>query len=173
MILRAQDGMNYTWILGSVTFAATVMIGALAGQLLPSDMGKARKVLFLLASDFICLCLGWAWGLIFPIIKYIWTSSMVLYAGRWSLLLLAAFYLVVDVLRLRPLAFPCEVIGTNAIAAYMAVQLYNSKYFSDKFVQGLAPYTGDWQDFIRAAAGVAVLWLILLCLHRKRIFIKI
>jgi predicted acyltransferase len=168
-----QDGTSYAWILSSMTFAATVMIGALAGQLLRSNLGKARKVLFLLACGFVCLWLGWAWGFIFPIIKHIWTSSMVLYAGGWSLLLLGVFYLVIDVMRLRPLAFPFAVIGTNAIAAYMAVQLYDFKYFSDRFVNGLAPYTGDWQDFIRATGGVLVLWLILLYLHRKKIFIKI
>ncbi len=168
-----QDGTHYTWILSSMTFVATVMIGALAGRLLQSDLGKVRKVLFLTAAGVICLGLGWAWGRVFPIIKHIWTSSMVLYAGGWSLLLLAAFYLVIDVLRLRPLAFPFAVIGVNAIAAYMAVQLYDFKYFSDRFVQGLTPYTGDWQDFIRAAGGVLVLWLILLFLYRRKIVIKI
>jgi predicted acyltransferase len=168
-----QDGTTYTWILSSMTFAATVMIGALAGQLLQANLGKARKALFLLASGVLCVWLGWAWGLVFPIIKHLWTSSMVLYAAGWSLLLLGVFYLVIDVLRLRPLAFPFAVVGTNAIAAYMAAQLYDFKYFSDRFIRGLAPYTGDWQDFIRAAGGVLVLWLILLYLHRKRIFIKI
>lgn len=168
-----QDGTTYTWILSSLTFTATVMIGALAGQLLRSDLGKLKKVLALAAAGGGCLLAGWAWGLVFPIIKHIWTSSMVLYAGGWSLLLLAVFYLLFDVLRLRPLAFPFAVIGTNAIAAYMAVQLYDFKYFSDRFIRGLAPYTGDWHDFIRAAGGVLVLWLIALFLYRKKIYIKI
>ncbi len=168
-----QDGTTYTWILSSMTFATTVMIGALAGQWLRGDANKIKKTLVLAAGGAVCLLAGWAWGLIFPIIKHMWTSSMVLYAGGWSLLLLTLFYLLFDVLSLRPLAFPFAVIGANAIAAYMAVQLYDFKYFSDPFLRGLAPYVGDWHDFIRAAGGVLVLWLILLLLYRKKIYIKI
>jgi predicted acyltransferase len=117
-----QDGTTYTWILSSMTFATTVMIGTFAGRLLQSDLGKTRKILFLLASGLVCVYLGWAWGLILPIIKHLWTSSMVLYAAGWSLLLLAAFYLIIDGLRLRFLGFFFTVIGMNAIAAYMVTR---------------------------------------------------
>lgn len=172
---RFQDGTNppYTWILSGMTFAATVMIGAFAGQLLRSNLGKARKVLFLLAGGILCIYVGWAWGLVFPIIKHMWTSSMVLYAGGWSLLLLALFYLVIDVLRLRFLAFFFVVIGMNAIAVYMAVHVFDFRQLGDIFVGGLAKWTGAWHDFVRAVAGFAILWLILLYMYCKRTFIKI
>ena len=172
---RFQDGTNppYTWILSGMTFAATVMIGAFAGQLLRSNLGKARKVLFLLAAGVVCVYLGWAWGFAFPIIKHIWTSSMVLYAGGWSLLLLGLFYLVIDVLRLRFLAFFFVVIGMNAIAVYMAVHMFDFRQLGDIFVGGLAKWTGDWHDFIRATSGFTILWLILYYMYRKRTFIKI
>jgi predicted acyltransferase len=168
-----QDGTTYTWILSSMTFAATVMLGALAGQLLRSDLGKARKVLFLLAAGIACIYLGWAWGQVFPIIKHIWTSSMVLYAGGWSLVLLALFYLVIDVLRLRFLGIFFIVVGMNAIAAYMVTHAVDFAGIADFFLQGLARWTGPWQHLLRAAGGVAVLWLILFYMYRKRTFIKI
>ena len=41
--------------------------------------------------------IGWLWGIQFPVIKKIWTSSYVLVAGGYSAMLLGAFYLVVDV----------------------------------------------------------------------------
>jgi len=172
---RFQDGTNppYTWILSSMTFAATVMIGAFAGQLLRSNLGKARKVLFLLAAGIICIYLGWAWGFLLPIIKHLWTSSMVLYAAGWSLLLLAVFYLVIDVLRLRFLAFFFVVIGVNAIAVYMATHVFDFRHFGDIFVGGLAKWTGNWHDFLRAVGGFAVLWLILFYMYRKKTFVKI
>jgi predicted acyltransferase len=170
-----QDGTNppYTWILSSMTFATTVMIGAFAGQLLRSNLGKARKVLFLLAGGIVCVYLGWAWGLTFPIIKHLWTSSMVLYAAGWSLLLLAVFYLVIDVLRLRFLAFFFVVIGMNAIAVYMAAHVFDFRHLGDIFVGNTAKWTGNWHDFIRATAAFAILWLILFYMYRKRTFIKI
>jgi predicted acyltransferase len=172
---RFQDGTDppYTWILSSMTFAATVMIGAFAGQLLRSNLGRARKILFLLAGGIVCIYLGWAWGFLLPIIKHLWTSSMVLYAAGWSLLLLALFYLAIDVLHLRFLAFFFVVIGLNAIAVYMAVHVFDFRQLADIFVGGLAKWTGVWHDFLRAVASVALLWLILFYMYRKKTFIKI
>ncbi len=170
---RFQDGTTYTWILSSLTFAATVMIGTFAGRLLRSDLGPARKVLFLLASGIACAGAGWAWWYIFPVIKHLWTSSMVLWAGGWSLILLAVFYLVIDVFRLRPVGFLFTVIGMNAIAAYMVTRVFDFRGLGDILVSGLGKWTGDWHDLLRAVVGMAILWLILAYLYRKRTFIKI
>jgi predicted acyltransferase len=168
-----QDGTPYTWILSSMTFAATVMMGAFAGQLLRSRKGDRNKVLILAGAGLACVLAGWAWGQVFPIIKHIWTSSMVVFAGGWSLLLLAIFYLVIDVLGLRRLGLAFAVIGANAIFTYMAVHLFDFKSLSDPFVGGLAQWTGNWQDLVQTLAGVTVMWLILLFMYRRRIFIKI
>lgn len=168
-----QDGTTYTWILSGMTFATTVMMGAFAGQLLRSGRTQWQKVVVLLCSGLACVLIGWAWGFVFPIIKHIWTSSMVLFAGGWSLLLLCLFYLIIDVLRLRFWAIFFVVIGTNAILAYMVTHVFDFRHISDIFVHGLARWTGTWHDFVQAAAAFAVLWLILLLLYRKRVFIKI
>lgn len=170
---RFQDGTTYTWILSGMTFATTVMLGAFAGQLLRSDASKGQKVVILLCSGLACVLIGWAWGFAFPIIKHIWTSSMVLFAGGWSLLLLCLFYLVIDVLRLRFWAAFFVVIGTNAILAYMVTHVFDFRHISDIFIHGLAQWTGSWHGFVQALAAFAVLWLILLLLYRRRIFIKI
>lgn len=170
---KDETNPPYTWILSSMTFGATVMIGAFAGQLLRSGRGKARKALILLGAGIACVVVGWAWGQSFAIVKHLWTSSMVLFAAGWSLLLLAVFYLVIDVLRLRFLAFLFVVIGMNAIAAYMATHVFDFRHLGDIFVRGLARWTGPWQDFTAAAAAFAVLWLILFYMYRKKTFIKI
>ena len=46
----------------------------------------------LIAAGVATIAVGYLWGLQFPVIKNIWTSSYVLVAGGWSLLLLALFY---------------------------------------------------------------------------------
>jgi predicted acyltransferase len=168
-----EDGTTYTWILSCMTFTATVMMGAFAGQILRSGLGKIRKTLFLLAAGIACYYLGWAWGLVFPIIKHLWTSSMVLYAGGISLVLLAIFYFVIDVLRLRFLGFFFVVIGMNAIAVYMVTRVFNFGHLADILVAGLARWTGDWQEFIRNVWSVTIIWLILHYMYRKKTFIKI
>ncbi|MBN1845763.1 MAG: DUF5009 domain-containing protein [Sedimentisphaerales bacterium] len=175
---RFEDGTSYTWILSSLTFPCTVMLGVWAGMLLRSSLAAAKKFLALLALGGGTLGLGWLWGthagpLTFPIIKHIWSSSMVLFAGGLSLLLLAVFYLVIDVLRLWRWSYGFLVIGRNAIFVYMAVSLWSFRDLAGVFVDGLDRWTGAWHDFTRALAGFVLLWLILFWMYRKKTFIKI
>ena len=102
---RFRDGTPYTWILSSLGFSATTLMGVLSGHLLRAPLSGRRKVVLLTASGLGCLLGGWLWSFAFPIIKHIWTSSMVLWSGGWCLLLLALFYGVIDVLGYRRWAF--------------------------------------------------------------------
>jgi predicted acyltransferase len=111
--------------------------------------------------------------MVFPIIKHLWTSSMVLFAGGWSFLLLALFYMLIDVWGLRKWAFGFVVIGMNAIAVYMAVHVFDFKLVGNIFVGGLAECLGQWNDFAQEAAAFAIVWLILYWMYRKKTFIKI
>ena len=179
IILRGfRDGTTYTWILSSMTFAATVLLGMFAGcVLLAKKSGRFNKLFWLVVLGLVCLGLGWAWSLDsplrFPIIKHIWTSSMVLWAAGWSYLLLAAFYLAFDVWGFRKCAFPMVVIGANAIAVYMAVHVFDFRKIGDIFVGGLVPHLGNYAPGVRALAAFIVVWLILLFLYRKKTFIRV
>jgi predicted acyltransferase len=169
------DGTDppYTWMLSGMTFACTVMLGVMAGYLLRSGKSDKAKVLWLLAAGVGCLVLGLVWSLAFPIIKHLWTSSFVLYSGGFCFLLLALFYLVIDVWGLKKWSFGFVVIGANAIAVYMATHLINVRDIGGVFVDGLEKYTGNWFAFIRAGAGFIIVWLILWWMYRKKSFIKI
>ena len=169
------DGTDppYTWILSSMTFGCTVMLGVMAGHLLRSDKVGIRKVLWLLAAGGGCIVAGLLWNLCFPIIKHLWTSSFVLFSGGLCFMLLALFYLVIDVLGFRKWTFGFVVIGMNAIAVYMATHLINFRNIGGVFVEGLEKYAGNWYPLIYATAGFAVVWLILWWMYRKKSFIKI
>ncbi len=172
---RFIDGTDppYTWMLSGMTFACTVMLGVMAGHLLRSDKVGIRKVLWLLAAGGGCIVAGLLWSPFFPIIKHLWTSSFVLFSGGLCFMLLALFYLVIDVLGFRIWAFGFVVIGTNAIAVYMATHLINFRNIGGVFVEGLEKYAGNWYPLIYALAGFAVVWLILWWMYRKKTFIKI
>jgi predicted acyltransferase len=88
-------------------------------------------------------------------------------------MLLALFYLVIDVLGFRRWAFGFVIIGMNAIAVYMATHLINFRNIGGIFVGGLEKYAGNWYSLIYALAGFAVVWLILWWMYRKKSFIKI
>jgi predicted acyltransferase len=171
-----QGEWRRPWIVSMTTYGATAMLGALAGQLLQSSRSRTAKVLGLVAAGVVCLAAGWAWSYQMPIIKKVWTSSYALYAGGWSFLLLALFYLVIDVWGLRRWAFPFKVIGMNAIAAYMVSSLFGPalRQIAGVFVGGLRQYAQPgWYATIEAAGAALVLWLLLYGMYRTRTFVKI
>ena len=179
-----DDGLNYTWILSSMTFACTVMSGVFAGHLLRSNIDDYRKVYILAALGIGTLIIGSLWGGwffgigkfyfgLFPIIKRLWTSSFVLFAAGLSYLLLAVFYLIIDVWGLKKWAYGFVVIGTNAIFVYMVTHLVNFRSVASVFVEGLDKFVGPCKDFIHVVAGFALVWLILLWMYRKKTFIKV
>jgi predicted acyltransferase len=170
---RFQDQTTYTWILSSIGFGATTLIGILAGQLLRSRLPGPRKALLLTVSGVASLAAGWLWGFEFPIIKHIWTSSMVLIAAGWSLLLLALFYWVIDVQGYRRWAFFLRVIGMNAIVAYMAGDFINFAYTSKALFGGLAGHLGIFGPLLIACGSLGALWLGLYYLYRNRTFLRV
>jgi len=170
---RFQDGTPYTWILSSLVFGATVLMGVLAGHLLRSKLPGTRKALLLAGAGLGCLAGGWLWSFAFPIIKHLWTSSMVLWSGGWCLLLLALFYWLIDVLGYRRWAFPFIVIGMNAIVAYMARDVIDFTQTSHTVFAGLAGHLGMFGDFLLAFGAFGVLWVGLYYMYRKQTFVRI
>jgi predicted acyltransferase len=170
---RFRDGTTYTWIFSSLGFGATVLMGVLAGHLLRTSLPGRRKALLLAAAGLGCLLGGWLWSFAFPIIKHIWTSSMVLWSGGWCLLLLALFYWVIDVLGYRRWAFFFTVIGMNAIVAYMAPDIIPFPTISNTLFAGLAKHLGMFGNFLVAFGAVGVLWLGLYYMYRKQTFVRI
>ncbi|HVT27267.1 MAG TPA: DUF5009 domain-containing protein [Lacipirellulaceae bacterium] len=176
---RFIDGTNppYTWVLSGMTFTATVLLGVFSGYILGGGISKFMKFVWLTLLGAACLAGGWGWAqyLHFPIIKHIWTSSMVLWSAGWCYLLLAAFYLVIDVIGFRRWAFPFIVLGMNAISIYVA---YDSKIIpfnqiSQNLVGGLAHHLGPAGPFVIALTTVLLVWLPLYHMYRHKIFIRI
>jgi predicted acyltransferase len=169
---RFEYGEN-TWFLSYLGFAASVLIGGLAGNLLRSTRSAKDKCLFLSAGGVGLVSLGLIWSLWFPIIKLLWTSSFVLVAGGISCLLLAAFYLIVDVGGYRKWAFGFVVIGTNALAVYMATMLFDFRKIGDIFVGHLLPRVGRYSSLLEAAVAFTIIWLVLYWMYRTKSFVKV
>lgn len=160
-------------LLSTIPAIATALLGALAGQLLRTGLSAWRKVALLILAGGACLAAGEAWGQVFPIIKNLWTSSFVLVAGGWSLLLLALFYGVIDGMRLRAWAFFFVVIGANAITIYVGRNIIDFHHIADFFVGGAAAQVGLLGPVLRYGAMILVEWLFLLFLYRQRLFLRV
>jgi predicted acyltransferase len=190
-----QGEFRLGWIVGILGHAATAMFGVFAGQLLRSTKTQRSKVLWLGGLGVFCLMAGVFWGgwiarwlpgveflgkdwndwpIWCPIIKVRWTSAFALYAGGWSFLLLAVFYLVIDVWGFRRWAFPFIVIGMNALFGYMVWQLGHGALYlvAETFFGGLGQYVGPWHGAILSAGAFAVLWLLLWYMYRNKTFIR-
>ena len=84
-------------ILSTLPAVCSLLLGVFAGHWLKPSRTPKAKTLGLLGGGAACLAVGYVWSLSFPIIKHIWTSTYVLWAGGWCLLLMAAFYWLIDV----------------------------------------------------------------------------
>ena len=160
-------------LLSTIPAVSTVLIGVLAGHWLGSPRSGNIKAAALVIAGIVCLIAGCLWGLSFPIIKVIWTSSYVLYAAGWSLVLLAAFYWIIDVRGYGKWALFFVVIGANPITIYFLQGFVNFDGIAAFFVGGLAQNAGQLKPLILPIAVLVAKWLLLLLLYRNRIFFKI
>jgi predicted acyltransferase len=161
-------------LLATIPAIGTALAGAVTGQLLKSNRfnGYVKSAVMVVAG-LICLGLAALWNLDFPINKNLWSSSFVLHCAGLSLLLLALFYLVIDVWRFRAWTFFFVVIGSNSILAYLARQFVDFGYTANFFFAGAIKHTGEYQELFTALSVFLTEWLLLYVLYRKQIFLRI
>jgi heparan-alpha-glucosaminide N-acetyltransferase len=174
----AYNGGGYA-TLSFVPTLGTMVLGLIAGGWLRGPAPAWGKLLRLAAAGAGCLALGWLLdpaGAV-PSVKRIWTPAWVLFSGGWCFLLLAGFYAVVEALGLRAWAFPLVVIGMNSIAIYCLVHLVDGfiarslkTHLGPGVFQGLGPV---YEPLLQGAAVLAILWLVLLWMYRRKLFLKI
>jgi predicted acyltransferase len=99
----------------------------------------------------------------------------VLFSSGISVLLLAVFYIIIDIWNVRKGTRWMIVIGSNAIFAYVAWHLFSNNFsgMAEVFLNGLKPVIGNWFDALSIFGGTLILYLILLYMYKNKIFIKI
>ncbi|MBO5471607.1 MAG: DUF5009 domain-containing protein [Bacteroidales bacterium] len=166
---------QYTWILSSLNFIVTVMLGCFAGEIIRkgSDEATGRKALILAGTGAALMAAGLAMSPFFPIIKKIWSSSMTLYAGGLSFLLIAAVYYIVDVRKWGGEWNWAKWFGMNSIAVYVISHVLNFNSISTSLLHGLEHLTGVMYPFIIDLANSLILILIMRYMHKHRMFLKV
>lgn len=158
---------------------ATMIFGLMAGELLRSPRTSGQKFWILVMAGLVGLISGQllhSTG-ICPIVKRIWTPSWTLFSTGWTLLILAAFYGVVDVLKYRRWTFPLVVVGMNSITMYCMEQLSHGWFYRTlrtHFGSGIFEFLGKPYEPMLARLFVLLgMWLVCYWLYRQRIFIRI
>jgi predicted acyltransferase len=166
-------------LLSTLPAIASCLLGIFAGWLLRDPARTEKHKTALLAGTGVALIiLGSAWGLQFPVIKKLWTSSFVLVAGGWSLLLLAAFHLVIDGWKMRAWATPFVWLGANAITIYLLSNVTDFGSLAARFAGGdvAAWIDARWTGFGGLVlAVVSILICMALCrfLYQRKIFLRL
>jgi predicted acyltransferase len=174
--LRKYDGAyDPEGLLSTLPAIVTCLLGVFAGLLLGrSDLDERRKLRLLLLAGAAGVALGFLWGVEFPVIKKIWTSSYVLVAAGWSTLLLAAFYYLVDIRGWRRWATPLVWIGMNPITIYLARNFFDWSALANRLVGGpIKGAFGAGGDLVVVATSLTLVILLARFLYRRRIFIRL
>ena len=181
---RKYDGTyDPEGMLSTLPAIVTGLLGIFTGLFLRNQSFSDRqKVLRMIGAGAGCAALGWLWGLEFPVIKKIWTSSYVLVAGGYSLMLLGAFYWIVDVKRWRAWCQPFVWIGMNPITLYLTSNFLGGLGF-EKLARRLAggPVAAFFDthiapgfgELIISAAAIALFLWYARFLYQRKIFLRL
>jgi len=179
-------------LLSTLPALATALFGMLTGEWLRTSRTVMEKAKGIAIAGVSGLLLGGLWNFWFPVNKKLWTSSYVLYAAGWSLLLLALSMCVVE-MRERKVGAKTQpwwytmllVFGMNAIASYVLSELLAGAIDSIHLASGMN--LGRWIDneivgvipnaafasLIFSVLYTAICWVPMWAMYRRKVFLKI
>ena len=167
-------------LLSTLPAVGTCLLGVFAGLIVrdPQKSHAERLRLFLIIGGSL-LAAGFGWGFTFPIIKKLWTSSFVCFAGGWSFLLLALFYYLIDVRGWQRWSKPFLWIGMNSIAIYLIRNVVGFKSLALRLTKG--PMSQWFDSSLGAGAGdfatnllaLAICLVIAHFLYTRKIFLRV
>jgi predicted acyltransferase len=175
-------------ILSTFPALATTLIGTLIGDLLRSSRPLRLKGRVLFVLGLVLTAAGLVLHRWMPINKKLWTSTFVIFTAGAALLLLAVFFTLMEVLRWKKWASPWLVFGSNAILVYagsiLMVKLIRlisvgpasapASVRDYVFSRLLLPWAGPFLGSLAYPLLLLAVWfLILLPLYRKKIFLRV
>ena len=175
-------------LLSTIPAVATTLLGILAGLWIGGSAAPARKAATLALAGAGAIAAGFAWDVLFPINKSLWTSSYVMFSAGAAALFLALCYWAIDVKGWRWWTRPFVILGVNALALYALSSLLagtlasipvnldggrvaslSSLIYASAFEPLASPKNAS---LLYALANLAVLFVILLWMYRRRIFLR-
>lgn len=157
----------------------TMSFGLLAGQLLRGSLAISDKLKRLVIAGLAGIVLGKAIELagLCPSVKRIWTPNWAIFSGGFVTLLLAGFVAIIDWRGWKRWTFPLVVAGLNPITLYCLWQL------SGGFIrENLKTHLGHdifesfgetYAPMLERVSVLLAFWLILLCMYRRKLFLRI
>jgi predicted acyltransferase len=159
-------------VMSTIPTISTTLLGLLIGELLMTGRSKQSKAKFIGAIGLGCILAGYVMSFVIPVVMKMWTSSYGLMSAGWACLMLLFFYWLIDIRGYRKWAFPLAVIGMNAIFIYMFTSLIHLDPIVDPFTREIARIFPNSELLFQQVGVLAVEWLILFWMYKRKIFIK-
>ena len=174
--------------IGSFPATVNALVGYVFSKHLSQKHKENKRPLFMGISGIVMIVVALLWNIVLPFNKPLWSSSFALYTCGWATLIWFILYYLIDIFKLRAIAYPFVVFGANALFAYVLSELLVVTNWSFGFtIDGQLCHVSQWLDQyvyhpltsspMRSALwGITVslfCWLINYCLYRKKIYIKI
>src|SRR6266850_4605651 len=170
-------GYNYSGYYTTINFignAVTILFGCWAGLLMQTTKSHNYKLSVLAAAAVAGFAIGLGLEPFNPMVKRLWTASFTFYSAGWVILMLMAFYWVVEVKQIKRWIFPLLVLGMNSIFIYSFSQVLRG--WLDR---GLAVFTGNFK-FLGASGAIpqnllvlSTMWYLCYWLYKRKIFFRI
>lgn len=181
-VIWAADGTwqfdpsyQYTWILSSLNFIVTVMLGCFAGEMIRKGgmTATTKKAGLLAVTGVILIASGLAMDPVYPIIKKLWTGSMTLFSGGICFLLIAVVYYIVDVRGWSKGLTWLKYFGMNSIAAYVIGEVIAFTSVSHSLLRGFEQWLGAGYPVLISFGNVLILFFIMRWMYKAGIFLKV
>ncbi len=168
-----QAAYHYTWLLSSLNFAVTVMLGCFAGYTLRLPEKDGLRLRRLLIAGVLLIAASLLMEPVFPLIKRIWSSSMTLFYGGVCFLLMGLFYYVVDMKKIRFGIDWLKYYGMNSIVAYCLFEVVDFRSISHSLFFGLEQWMGVYYPLVGTCfQSFLVLWIVKR-MYDLRLFVKV
>lgn len=167
------DWYHYTWTLSSLNFGVTVLTGLFAGYIAKDKIEEKKKLKLYFGTGITMVIAGWLWNFQMPVIKTIWTSSMVLVSSGYCFLLMGLFYYWIDYKGHRSGITWLKVYGMNSIVAYMLANVVNFRCIGESLFYGLEQYMGSYYSFLMTLWNIGAVYVIIWFMYKRGIFLKV
>jgi len=171
-------------LLSTLPAIVNVIAGYVTGVFIQRSGNNISTVIKLSIYGVLLLIVAQIWDIWFPINKPIWSSSYVLYSTGWTLLVLSALILIIEIFNFKKWTTFFEAFGKNPLFVFvmsgLVVMLMNIIYVNG---QALKPWLYEnlylsWLNNYNASLLFAIsymllMWLLGYWLHKKRIYIKV
>jgi len=150
---------------------STTILGLLMGQLLRSQHSQATKLKLLAITCGGILATGFVVSRFIPVVMKMWTVSYGLLSAGWACSVLLLLYWIIDVHEIRKWTLPFVVIGMNALAIYLSSSVMRLSAIAEVFTRVPATVMGPAGPLFSEVFYIALEWIILYWMYKRKIFL--